>query len=83
MKRIVVDTNVLVAAIRSRRSASYALLQRVDTGRFQHTVLEVAVNGACDTVVTHNVRDFAAARPLGVLALTPAEFLSCLEESRP
>jgi predicted nucleic acid-binding protein len=46
-------------------------------------VLEAAVNGACDTVVTHNVRDFAAARPLGVLALTPAEFLSCLEENRP
>lgn len=140
MKRIVIDTNVLVAALRSRQGASYALLQRVDTGRFEHVVsvplvmewesvlsrpamvplsepqvqdvidylcatairqnihflwrprlpdpqddmvLEAAVNGACDTVVTHNVRDFAAARPLGVLALTPAEFLSCLEENRP
>ena len=44
-------------------------------------VLEAAANGGCDTVVTHNVRDFAAARTLGVLAQTPAEFLCCLEES--
>jgi putative PIN family toxin of toxin-antitoxin system len=140
VKRIVIDTNVLVAALRSRRGASFRLLQWVGTGRFEHVVsvplvmewesvlsrpemvplsvplvqdvidylcasaihqdihflwrprladpkddmvLEAAVNGGCDTVVTHNVRDFAAARPLGVLALTPAEFLCCLEENYP
>jgi len=36
MLRVVVDTNVLVAALRSRLGASFTLLQRVGTGAFQH-----------------------------------------------
>jgi putative PIN family toxin of toxin-antitoxin system len=32
--RVVIDTCVLVAALRSRRGASYRLLQLIDTGRF-------------------------------------------------
>jgi predicted nucleic acid-binding protein len=43
-------------------------------------VLEAAVNGGCTAIVTHNVRDFAGARALGVRALTPAQFLALLEE---
>ena len=35
MPRIVVDTNVLVAAIRSRRGASFKLLSLVDSGAFE------------------------------------------------
>jgi putative PIN family toxin of toxin-antitoxin system len=35
MKRVVLDTNVFVAAIRSRRGASFALLSLVGQGRFQ------------------------------------------------
>ncbi len=39
-------------------------------------VLEAAVNGRADALVTHNVRDFAAAAPrFGIALLRPAEFL--------
>lgn len=38
MLRVVIDTNVLVAALRSKQGASFALLQRVGTGRFVHAV---------------------------------------------
>jgi putative PIN family toxin of toxin-antitoxin system len=135
--RVVLDTNVLVAALRSRRGGSFALLSTVGRGRFEHVVsvplvmeyesvlmrpamvplstpavqavidylcatairqtvhflwrprlpdpnddmvLEAAVNGGCTAIVTHNVRDFAGARALGVRALTPAQFLALLEE---
>jgi len=33
--RIVIDTNVLIAALRSSRGASYRLLQLIDRGKFQ------------------------------------------------
>jgi len=35
MRRIVLDTNVLVAAARSRRGASFRVLSLVGTGRFE------------------------------------------------
>jgi putative PIN family toxin of toxin-antitoxin system len=35
MYRIILDTNVLVAALRSRRGASFALLSLVGSGRFE------------------------------------------------
>lgn len=39
-------------------------------------VLEAAVNGQADALVTHNIRDFAAAAPrFGIPVLRPAEFL--------
>jgi len=38
MLRVVIDTNVLVAALRSRLGASFMLLQRVGTGAFQHAL---------------------------------------------
>lgn len=34
----VIDTNVLVAALRSRLGASHALLQRIGTGAFEHAL---------------------------------------------
>ena len=34
MMRVVIDTNVLVAALRSRRGASFRLLQELQKGRF-------------------------------------------------
>ena len=36
--RIVLDTNILVSALRSRRGASYRLLSLIGTGRFTHVV---------------------------------------------
>jgi putative PIN family toxin of toxin-antitoxin system len=42
-------------------------------------VLEAAVNGQADAIVTHNVRDFIpAAGRFGTRVLTPAEFLQGL-----
>ena len=131
--RIVLDTNVLVAGLRSSLGASHRLLSLVGTGRFTHVVsvallfeyesavtrpesgirlstavlndvldylcaaghrqqiyflwrptlpdpsddlvLEVAVHGHCDRIVTFNTRDFVGSERFGVEVETPAEFL--------
>lgn len=39
-------------------------------------IVEVAVAASCTGVVTHNIRDFGAARTLGLEIWTPGEFLS-------
>ena len=38
-------------------------------------VVEVAVAGQCEAVVTHNVRDFGPAERFGLATLTPGDFL--------
>jgi len=131
--RIVLDTNVLVAGLRSRLGASNRLLSLIGTGRFVHVVsvallfeyetavmrpesgialsrsaiddvldylcaagqrqhiyflwrptlpdpsddlvLEVAVHGRCDRIVTFNTRDFAGSERFGIRVETPASFL--------
>jgi putative PIN family toxin of toxin-antitoxin system len=136
--RIVINTNVIVAALRSRRGASYRLLSLVDTGAFllalstpmvleyedaakrlahaspltmsdiddildylcavaapvevhfrwrpvltdpkDEMVLELAVAGGCDHIVTFNKADFRPASNFGVVVVTPAEFLNTMEE---
>ena len=137
MDRIVIDTNVIVAALRSRRGRSFALLSAVGNGVYEHAVtvplvmeyeavllrpglvplttaavqdvidylcataihqdihflwrpllpdpkddmvLEAAVNAGCNAIVTHNLRDFAAAAGLGVKVLTPAQFINRAKE---
>ena len=42
-------------------------------------VLECAVASGANTVVTHNLKDFARARSLGVQAKTPGQFLKSLK----
>lgn len=42
-------------------------------------VLECAVASGANTVVTHNLKDFARARSLGVQAKTPGQFLKNLK----
>lgn len=137
--RVVVDTNVVVSGLRSRRGVAHRLLERLGTGAFEHCisvgllfeyeaalkrpgvgirlsrarlddildflaasgsrqqihylwrptlrdrsddlVLEVAVAGRCDAIVTFNARDFSGAERFGVRALTPREFLTDLESS--
>jgi putative PIN family toxin of toxin-antitoxin system len=138
IQKIVLDTNVLVSALRSRRGQSFALLSLVGSGAFQHVVsvplvmeyeavllregmvplpaavvsdvidflcatgiqqsihflwrpklpdlkddmvLEAAVNGGCDAIVTHNVRDFIGSQALGVSIVTPLQFLTSLKEN--
>ncbi|WP_408608599.1 putative toxin-antitoxin system toxin component, PIN family [Caulobacter endophyticus] len=136
---MVLDTSVLVAALRSRLGASNALLRHVAMERVKplvspalfleyedvlkrpeqvaahgfdldavdgflaafasaaqavechfrwrpqlrdpgdEMVLEAAVNGYADALVTHNVRDFAAAKAFSLRVMTPGEFLKELE----
>jgi putative PIN family toxin of toxin-antitoxin system len=130
--RIVLDTNALVAAIRSRRGASFRLVEAVGRGQFElvvsvplvveyeaaalehrpsnlspadvgivldylcsearlqqihflwrpllrdpkdDMVLEVAVAGRCDAIVTYNIRDFGGAEQFGIRVVKPLEFL--------
>jgi len=138
VRRIVLDTNVVVSALRSRRGSSATLLVQAGTGHFEHClsvallfeyesalkdpesgitlpqeaiedvldylaatgqlqevfflwrpalpdptddhVLEVAVAGGCDTIVTYNRRDFRGAERFGVRVVTPREFLIELED---
>ncbi|ESZ23469.1 putative toxin-antitoxin system toxin component, PIN family [Mesorhizobium sp. L2C084A000] len=136
MKRIVLDTNVLTAGLRSRNGASFAILQLVADRRVcplvttalfleyetvlsrpeqmaihglsttdldgllagfaalaepvelhflwrpqlsdpkDEMVLEAAINGRADALVTHNRRDFVAgAGRFDVQVVSPAEFL--------
>ena len=137
--RVVLDTNVLVAAARSRRGASFGLLQSLRHGRFtalvsvplmleyeavlkrpehlaiggrdeamvdafldafslcvepvhlyylwrpqlrdpvDEVVLETALNGRADALVTLNVKDFAAAERFRLPVWTPGTFLNRLE----
>jgi putative PIN family toxin of toxin-antitoxin system len=137
--RVVLDTNVVVAGLRSRHGASHRVLQWVGTGRFVHVVsvplvfeyedvlrrrstglrlsradidavldylcatgehqpihflwrpllpdprddlvLEVAVNGQCDTIVTFNRRDFTGSERFGLKAVLPRVFLAQLGET--
>jgi putative PIN family toxin of toxin-antitoxin system len=134
-RRVVLDTNVLVAAGRSRLGASFALLQALRDDRFRllvsvplfleyeavlkrpeqlavgqrstalvdalldglslrvepvhlfylwrpqlrdpadEMVLETALNGRADALVTFNVNDFSPARRFALPVITPATFL--------
>jgi len=137
--RLVLDTNVIVAAFRSRNGASNLLLRFADQGRVTplcstalfleyeavlsrqeiravtgHTlkdvatvmsaiaaiaegvdisfrtrpmladaademVLEAALNGQAEAIVTHNVRDFHPARELNIEIAIPAEIVRRLK----
>lgn len=129
---VVLDTNVLVAALRSRRGASFRIVSNIgrrffefvlsvplvleyeqallqnrpsgvtatdiealldfvcSVGQLQEIfylwrpllrdpkndlVLEVAVAGQCEGIVTHNRRDFAGAERFGIQVLSPSEFV--------
>jgi putative PIN family toxin of toxin-antitoxin system len=138
--KIVLDTNVIVSALRSQRGASFAILQRIgetwqplisvplileyeavgsrEAGRLRIPVsaveaivnafcfagrettvhfrvrpvlpdpadeflLELAVAGGADAIVTHNVRHFVGVEQFGVRVLTPREFLRKMEQETP
>ena len=139
--RVVLDTNVVVAALRSRRGASAAVLLGAGTGQFEFCisvalffeyesvlkrpeagvvlpvaaiddildhlaavgrreqifflwrpvlpdpaddhVLEVAVAGRCDTIVTYNRRDFRGVGQFGLRIVSPSEFLLELRREEP
>ena len=45
-------------------------------------LLELALAGGIDLIVTHNVRDLAAASDFGIRVMRPAEFLRELETKK-
>lgn len=53
MQRIVLDTSVLVAAVRSRRGASFQLLSRIGTGAFDVVVSVPLVLEYEDALIRH------------------------------
>ncbi len=128
--QIVLDTNVLVSALRSSKGASHRLLRMIDSGKFQlnisvplvleyeatvkrrtslssrdidaiicyicsvsihkkvhylwrpilsdpqdDMVLELAVAGGCNAIITFNKSDFVEAHGFGIRILAPTEFL--------
>jgi len=56
VRRVVLDTNVLVAAIRSKRGSSYELLQRLDEGAFEITV-SVSLTLEYESVLVRHISD--------------------------
>jgi putative PIN family toxin of toxin-antitoxin system len=134
--QVVIDTNVIISGLRSRRGSAFQLLNLVDTGRFNihlsvplvleyqdvllrelsnlyinateveqflefyclaatkhrifflwrpylpdpkdDMVLELAVAGECDSIVTFNTRDFVGVERFGIRAIKPAEFLKSI-----
>jgi putative PIN family toxin of toxin-antitoxin system len=136
--QVVIDTNVLISALRSRRGPSFKVLSLIGKGKFDinlsvplvleyeavakqsrwsdkpawshvsnildylcamgrwqqihflwrprardpkdDMVLEVAVAGQCDGIVTYNKKDFAEAKSFGLELLTPKEFLKKIGE---
>jgi predicted nucleic acid-binding protein len=44
-------------------------------------VLEVALAGGANFIVTHNIRDFVGIDSLGISAVTPDDFLRILQSS--
>ena len=130
--RVVLDTNILVSAMLSRRGASFRVIDEIGRGRFEivvsvplvveyeaallehrpanvsprdvavvldyvcaeaheqeiyylwrpllrdpkdDMVLEVAVAGRCDTIVTYNIGDFGGAQQFGIRIVRPLDFL--------
>lgn len=138
LPRVVLDTNVLVAGLRSRRGASFRVLSLMGTGRFEAVIsvplvleyeeilgreasalgltprdvttvvdylcsaclhqnvfflwrpmlrdpdddmiVELAVAGGCEFIITHNVADYALMSGFDLEALTPGQFLHRLGE---
>lgn len=132
--QIVIDTNVIIAALRSQRGASALLLSLLGTGRFEmhisiplaleyedvllrqrgelglspdeaerlvdslctlgirhevihfnwrpslpderdEHILDLAVKGRCDAIVTYNIRDFSGIDQFGIRVIDPQTFL--------
>jgi putative PIN family toxin of toxin-antitoxin system len=136
--RVVIDTNVLIAALRSNKGASFRLLTLIDSTKFElhlsvplileyeavakrllsdtalseqdiddildylckvgrrqdifflwrpflkdpndDMVLELAVTGNCDVIISYNKKDFAGVDQFGLRVLSAKEFLKEIGE---
>ena len=73
------DAEVVIAALESLAEPVFVGLRHRPLSQDENDdmVLDVAINGCADAVVTNNVKDFAsAARRFGIAVFTPGEFLS-------
>jgi hypothetical protein len=62
------------------RSALQKLPESARADPADDLVLEIAVAGGCDTIVTFNARDFVGSARFGIRIATPAEFLLSLPQ---
>lgn len=66
MTRAVLDTNVIVAALLSRRGAAFEILQRLRRGEWRlvlsNQLLREAFAGRFEGLITRNGRDFGTVR---------------------
>ena len=71
-----------VCAVARRRRIFY-LWRPVLRDPQDDMVLELAVEGGCEIIVTHNQRDFVGADQFGIQVLSPGEFLKRLRRRKP
>lgn len=89
MLEAVLDTNVLVAALRSQRGAAFLLLEGLQKGLWRlrplsadpndEHVIELALKTK-RPIITFNRRDFVVVTTMGLERFTPAEWLVKLIE---
>lgn len=138
--QVVLDTNILISALRSQRGASYKVLMLIGRANFEinlsvslmleyedvakrllgqipltesdvddildylcqtanrrevfylwrpflkdpkdDMVLELAVSGGCEVIITYNRKDFVGIEQFGLEIMTPAEFLGKIGVSK-
>ena len=80
--QLIIDTNVLVAALHSKQGASFLLLKLLNDGdeRWQINVSTALILESVDYIITYNMDDFARAKMFGVDAITPKTFLQKIGE---
>jgi predicted nucleic acid-binding protein len=69
-------------AASGRRQEIHYLWRPVLRDPSDDLILEVAVAGECQAIVTYNLRDFVAATSFGIRVLKPAECLAGLGKKR-
>jgi len=86
--QIVIDTNVLISAQRSRRGASARLVSLIGAGLFDVHVsvplvleYELAVKARCSRIITFNKRDFVGSEKFGVDVMPPKALLQEIGDS--
>ncbi|MFO7539992.1 MAG: hypothetical protein R6X32_18285 [Chloroflexota bacterium] len=71
---MVLDTNVLVAASRSRRGASFRIMELIPDAK-DDMLLDLAVAARAKIIVTFNLKHFRGSQRFGIKAITPRDFL--------
>ena len=78
LPRLVIDDILDYICAFGERQLIYFLWRPTLPDPSDDLVLEVAVHGRCDRIVTFNTRDFVGSARFGIQVETPAEFLRSL-----